>query len=85
MPEKIKNRPDKKGFLTPEERWVKEDNPKLFRDKIEDAIQITDRIIKPEALKYYDKLSAGTIPFDYAYWHLILFSEWIKRFNVKLT
>lgn len=85
LPEKIKNRPDKKGFLTPEERWVKEDNPKLFRDKIEDAIQITDRIIKPEALKYYDKLSAGTIPFDYTYWHLILFSEWIKRFNVKLT
>ncbi len=85
LPEKIKNRKDKNGFLTPEESWVREDNPALFRQKIEDAIKLTKGVIKPEALKYYDKLVAGRIPFDYTYWRLILFAEWIKRFNVKMN
>lgn len=84
LPEKIKNRKDKKGFITPEELWVKEDNPALFRSKIEKAIEITKGIIKPDALNYFDKMVVGKIPFDNAYWRLILFAEWIKRFDVKL-
>lgn len=84
LPEKIKNRKDKNGYLTPEERWVKEDNPALFRRRIEEAIAVTKGIIKPEALNYFDKVVAGKIPFDYTYWRLILFAEWIKRFDVKV-
>ena len=85
LPEKIMNRKDKKGFITPEERWVREDNPKLFRSKIEEAIQITNGIVTPDALFYFDEMVAGKIPFSFTYWHLILFAEWIKRFNVKLA
>jgi asparagine synthase (glutamine-hydrolysing) len=85
LPDKIKNRKDKKGFITPEEGWVKEDNPALFRSKIEEAIKITKGIIKPEALVYFDKVVAGKIPFNYTYWRLILFAEWVNRFNIKLN
>jgi asparagine synthase (glutamine-hydrolysing) len=82
LPEKIKNRKDKMGFTTPEEVWVKKENPGLFRSKISEAIIVTNGIIKLEALRYFDDMVNGKLPFDYTYWRLILFSEWLKRFNV---
>lgn len=84
LPDRINYRKDKQGFLTPEEKWVREENPSLFRDRISDAIDLANGIIKPSALKYYDKVVAGELPFDYTYWRLILFSEWIKRFNISV-
>lgn len=85
LPEEIKNRKDKKGFITPEEMWVKEDDPILFRNKIKEAISISEGIIKPESLVYFDQIATGKRPFDYTYWRLILFGEWVKKFNVKLN
>lgn len=84
VPEEIKNRRDKMGFTTPEEHWVRQVNPALFKDKISQAISVADGIIKPAALKYFDKVVNGRIPFDYTYWRLILLSEWIKKFQVKI-
>lgn len=83
LPEKIKNRTDKMGFTTPEEYWVKKENPTYFRAKISEAISISDGIIKPEALKYFDKILSGKIPFDYTYWRIILFSQWMQKFHVN--
>lgn len=85
LPEKIANRKDKKGFITPEEKWVKEEQPELFRQKIKEAIEVSKGIIKPEALIYFDKVILGKIPFDYTYWRIILFAEWIKRFEVEIN
>lgn len=84
LPESIKNRKDKMGFTTPEELWVKHENPSLFRAKISEAINASDGIIRPGALNYFDKVVDGSLPFDYTYWRLILFSEWIKKFQVKI-
>ena len=30
IPDKIRDRKDKKGFITPEERWIKEDATSFF-------------------------------------------------------
>jgi len=84
LPEKIMNRKDKMGFTTPEELWVREKSPSVFRKKIIEAILVSDGIIKPDALDYFDRMVAGKMPFDYTYWRLILFSEWVKKFQVKL-
>jgi asparagine synthase (glutamine-hydrolysing) len=86
LPEKIKNRKDKMGFTSPEELWiwVKQINPALFRQKISEAVAITDGIIKPGALTYFDKLVDGKAPLDYTYWRLFFFSEWVKKFQVKI-
>ena len=84
LPEKIKNRKDKKGFITPEEMWVKEENPSFFRSKISNAISATDGIIKPEVLAYFDNVVDGKIPFDYTYWRIIQFSEWLQKFMIKI-
>jgi len=72
------------GYTTPEELWVKKEDPALFRNKIMEAIDGTNGIIKPDALKYFDSIVSGKLPFDYTYWRLILFGEWVKKFNVKI-
>lgn len=84
LPEKIKNRKDKMGFIIPEELWMKEKNPAWFRQKISEAIDLSDGVIKPEALTYFDSMVIGKVPFDYTYWRLILFSLWAQRFNLKI-
>ncbi|MBE0676640.1 MAG: asparagine synthetase B, partial [Bacteroidales bacterium] len=84
LPDEIRTRKDKMGFATPEEVWVKKENTRLFRRKIEEAVEITRGIIKPEALGYFDAVVSGRIPFDYTYWRIILLSEWIKKFDIRI-
>ena len=84
LPKGILDRKDKMGFITPEEKWVIEDNPSLFRNKIIEAIILSKGIINPNALFYFDKMVSGEIPFDYTYWRLILFGEWIKCFEINI-
>jgi asparagine synthase (glutamine-hydrolysing) len=84
LPERIKNRKDKMGFTTPEELWVKQDKPDYFRRKIIEAISVTNGIINKEALQYFENVVNGKEPFDFTYWRIILFSEWVKKFQVKL-
>lgn len=84
LPEKINNRKDKKGFITPEELWVRHDNPAFFRRKLSEVIEMTNAMIKPETLDYFDDIVSGKKPFEYTYWRLILFGEWIKKFEVEI-
>ena len=83
LPEKIKNRKDKKGFITPEEQWVKNENPKLFRTLLEKSIKYSNGILNESILEYFDNMIIGNIPFDYTYWRYIQFGFWMNTFNVK--
>jgi asparagine synthase (glutamine-hydrolysing) len=84
LPEKIRNRKDKMGFTTPEEAWVKKERPDIFRAKMWISINVSNGIIKPEAIPYFDSIINGKQPFDYTYWRIILFGEWIQKFNIKI-
>jgi asparagine synthase (glutamine-hydrolysing) len=72
------------GYSTPEEHWVRNECPGLFRKGIARTIDVTNGLIKNEALTYFDNIVEGKIPFDFSYWRLILLGEWITRFDVKL-
>lgn len=85
LPIQILNRKDKMGFTTPEERWVKTDFTDSLRNKIVETISSSQGIIRPAALDYFDKIVAGKLPFDYTYWRIILFGEWLKLFEVKIS
>ena len=61
------------GFSTPEELWVKQENPGFFRQKLSEAVSVTDGIVKPEALTYFDNVVNGKMAFDYTYWRLIFY------------
>ena len=82
LPKKIKERKDKKGFVTPEEKWVKS-HPKLFRKKLIDSIDKSFGIINPKILDHFDRIISGDIPFDYSYWRFTVFSEWLNKFNFE--
>ena len=85
LPEKVRNRKDKKGFITPEQRWFMDDFSKDFLDLFDENIKYAKGIINvEEAKKYLINMQKGIIPFDYSYWHIILFCIWMKTFNVEL-
>ncbi|WP_250632424.1 asparagine synthase (glutamine-hydrolyzing) [Rhodoflexus caldus] len=85
LPETVRNRKDKKGFITPEQRWFLEDYSREFLDLFDTNVGFTQGLIKwQEGMAFLQDMQAGKIPFDYAYWRLILFSVWMKRFSVTI-
>jgi len=84
LPEKIVTRYDKLGFATPEEYWVRSENTSDWKKALSDAIENSAGIIKPEALKKFDRVVNGYEPFSFSIWRMICFSTWMKIFNVKV-
>lgn len=85
LPEKIRNRTDKIGFIISEEHWVKFTHTKKYRALLERSISISGGIIKNEALEYFDDVCSNKLPFDKTYWRLIAFGIWIDKFKVSLS
>lgn len=83
LPESIRLRRDKKGFVTPEAMWVKKENPALFREKLTEAVESSNGFIKSTVLTDFDKMIAGNLSYDKKYWRYILFGAWMKQFNVN--
>lgn len=83
LPEAIKNRKDKKGFITPEEQWVKIENPELFRKLLKKSITYSNGILNENILEYFDNMIKGNIPFDYTYLRFIQFGFWMKAFKIN--
>ncbi len=84
LPEKIRMRMDKKGFLTPELLWFKQ-HPDLFNKQLDNAIHLSKGIIKPSAAKQlFNAVVSGKQRDTYAVWRMICFGVWIRKFNVKI-
>jgi asparagine synthase (glutamine-hydrolysing) len=85
LPEKIAGRKDKKGFITPEEKWFKKEFRDEFLDMFRENVRFADGIInEKEAEKYLTNVQQGKLSFDYTYWRIILFCTWMKVFDVKI-
>ena len=84
LPTKIVNRKDKKGFITPEERWVRFDQPTLFLEKTDQAITCLDGIINQRAKQNLEDMISGKTAFNYSYWRIILFSEWVNLHGISI-
>ena len=82
LPDKIRMRSDKMGFVTPEESWMREQAPQRFRAALSEAVRCSNGILTERALDWFDAMAAGRRPFDYLAWRLISFGYWLKRFNV---
>ena len=84
LPEKVRKRKDKKGFITPEERWFTEDYKKEFIDLFLEYANYSNGIIdKENAVKFLLDVQNKKIPFSYDYWRLISFGIWMKVFQVE--
>ncbi len=84
LPEKIRMRVDKLGFVTPEEIWMKT-NRKLFQSKVENAIEQSQGILKPMAIKIFNDIINGKKPFSFLPWRMINFGKWMEIFGVSIS
>lgn len=83
LPERIRNRMDKLGFVTPEEVWVREQNPGGFRRALREAVGASAGILSDKTLIILEDIIAARRSFDPALWRWISFGNWMKVFSVK--
>ena len=84
IPNKVKNRINKMGFVTPGERWVLE-NPHKYKIKLKDAIERAGVLLhEPKCYKRFSDMIDGNIPFNNSFWRIIFFGEWVKCYKVNI-
>lgn len=82
LPENIRTRIDKLGFVTAEEEWLRRQDPKRFRQALEDSIEKSAGLLLPSARKLLDDMIDGKCPFSYLPWRMIILGYWIDRFKL---
>jgi asparagine synthase (glutamine-hydrolysing) len=84
LPDAIRDRMDKVGFVTPEETWLRETAPDLIRMTMNSAIAASGGILrKAEVNTMLADMIGGRMRFSFLPWRLISFGEWMKQFSVE--
>ena len=83
LPERVRTRMDKLGFVTPEEVWVREQNPDQFRMALREAVDAAQGIVDKRVFDMLEKMILGSASFNFLFWRLISFGAWIKKFGVR--
>ena len=84
LPDKIKYRYSKLGFVTPEDQWINE-HPEIYRNELETACENLEGIVnKDKVLNWYDSISGKVERMDYTAFRIICAGRWIKIFNLKV-
>ena len=84
VPQQILTRHDKMGFATPEEVWVREQNPEWFRKAAATAIEQAQGIINPAFKTIAEEIINGRRRFSFLLWRIICFGRWMERYNVRI-
>jgi asparagine synthase (glutamine-hydrolysing) len=84
VPEKVRKRRDKMGFVTSEPFWTTGRLSHLFRKDLEEAVGSLEGIIDPSVVTQFVEVVAGTRPFDHRYWRIIAASRWVRLFSATL-
>lgn len=82
LPEKVRMRMTKLGFVTPEEIWMRENN-EFFRKKIKNAIEYSDGVLNDSFLTHFDNVINRRRPFDSRMWRGLSFGYWMRRFSIS--
>lgn len=80
LPEKIRVRQDKMGFVTPEEIWIRQTSTAEFRNAMSEAVEASGRIINDRSMILFEKIAKGEAPFSFTPWRIISFGAWAKKF-----
>ncbi|HEX9936340.1 MAG TPA: asparagine synthase (glutamine-hydrolyzing) [Longimicrobium sp.] len=82
LPERVRTRMDKMGFVTPEETWVRREAPERFRAAVRHAVEVSRGVILPSAAEKLDRMIDGSEPFEFFPWRLVSFAAWMEAFGV---
>jgi asparagine synthase (glutamine-hydrolysing) len=83
LPERVRTRIDKMGFVTPEETWLREDSPDRFRTALAESVELSGGIISPRVLELLERVISGREPFSFLIWRCISFGRWLKVFHTR--
>ncbi|NVK18576.1 MAG: asparagine synthase (glutamine-hydrolyzing) [Methylocystaceae bacterium] len=83
LPEKIAQRRDKMGFVTAEELWVTQEKPDDFYQVVEKAVDVSQGMLKPEALIMAGQMTKGQSAFHTRFIRMMTFGLWMEKFGVQ--
>ncbi len=83
LPEAIRNRSDKMGFVTPEETWMLEQAADAFEAQVSRAIDSSAGVLNGEALSLFRRMRRREAPFSFVPWRMISFGAWMEGFKVS--
>jgi len=76
VPDAILDRRDKMGFVSAEERWMKEDGKEWFLEKMTSNQNSLDILNDEKVKKFFLDTQAGDIPFSFDSWRILNFKHW---------
>lgn len=80
LPDIIKYRKDKMGFVAPDSAWLIQNKDRVRQD-LEDIIQTTD-IFSPDLLTRFDRFVKGELGYEPIYFRAMTFNRFCKIFNL---
>ena len=83
VPAKILARVDKMGFVTPEEVWVRRQNPNLFRSALTRSVENARGVMNDRALVLGNRIIDGKDRYNNLLWRMISFGTWMDCFSVR--
>lgn len=84
LPDKVVNRHDKMGFVSPEEVWIRS-NSDIFRNELSEACDLLEGIVDRKiVLEWFEDRINSQKSFGYIFWKLICVGRWMDVFNVKV-
>lgn len=85
LPDKIRKRYSKLGFVTPEDQWIN-NNFEKYRAELQDAVDTLSGILEPDTImKWFDANEGQVRRSDFTPWRIICAGHWVKLFHVELT
>lgn len=83
VPDLVRERHDKMGFVTPEEVWIRRFATESFRRALAQACEIIPTMIDPVRVnELFENVVSGAVPFDFTIWRIISLGNWAGRFSV---
>jgi asparagine synthase (glutamine-hydrolysing) len=84
LPEKIRNRHSKLGFVTPEDQWINNNYDK-YREELRTASEALKGILDTDkVMEWIDSKDGKVRRGDFMVWRIICAGHWVKVFNVLI-
>jgi asparagine synthase (glutamine-hydrolysing) len=83
LPDSIRYRKDKMGFVAPDPVWVIQNKARVRQD-LENIIETTG-IFSPDLLNRFDRFVKGELGYEPIYFRTMAFKRFCKIFNVKIN
>jgi asparagine synthase (glutamine-hydrolysing) len=86
LPEPVRTRSDKMGFVTPEEVWLSRSATGWFREGVQQAIDAAPKLLDGDrTLAMVDAMSTGAAPFTFEPWRVLCLGRWLRSVSAGAT